>query len=309
MQADASYDAIIVGAGPAGLSAALILGRCRRRVLVCDAGHPRNEASHSLHGFLSRDGIAPAELLRLGREQLAAYASVHLREVEVTHVRRIAESFEVDLADGTRALARKLLLATGVRDRLPDVEGVRELYGTSVFHCPYCDGWEVRDQALAVYGRGKTGTGLALELLPWSTDVTLCTHGEPLEPEHAEVLAAHGITVRTNTIRGLEGAQGRLERIRFTDGSALECRGMFFSTGQDQRSDLALRLGCVRSEKGAIRTGEYEATNVPGVYVAGDASERLQLAIVAAAEGAGAAFAIHSALSAEEVARATPRVR
>ena len=166
------FDVIIVGAGPAGLSAALILGRCRRKVLVCDAGHPRNAASRALHGYLTRDGIEPAELLRIGREQLSPYKTVQMRSGEVTDARRAGKGFEITVNDEAIA-SRKLLLATGVVDHLPDIEGLKPLYGRSVFHCPYCDGWEQRDQPIAIYGREDRGAGLALELTGWSRDLVV----------------------------------------------------------------------------------------------------------------------------------------
>src|SRR5687768_7612451 len=150
--AEASYDVLIVGGGPAGLSAALVLGRCRRRVLVCDAGRPRNAASHGLHGFLTRDGIKPSEFLEIARQQLRPYDTVELKQTEVTSARRLANGFELTLANGESVSARKLLLATGVVDELPALDGLPDFYGRSVFHCPYCDGWEVRDQPLAIYG-------------------------------------------------------------------------------------------------------------------------------------------------------------
>src|SRR4051794_34923890 len=147
-------DVIVVGAGPAGLSAALILGRCRRRVLVCDTGRPRNAASHAMHGFLSRDGMAPLEFLTIARDQLRRYDTVELWDIEVTAAECREGRFHVTLANGTTLEARKLQIATGVADNVPDLPGFHELYGRSVFHCPYCDGWEVRDGGLAVYGRG-----------------------------------------------------------------------------------------------------------------------------------------------------------
>src|SRR6185437_9291593 len=175
------FDVVIVGAGPAGLSAALILGRARRRVLVCDAGHPRNAPSHGLHCYLTRDGIDPREFLRLGREELRPYETVELRQTEVTDARRLledgADNFEVTLSNGERLTSRKLLLATGVIDELPEIEGLSDFYGTSIFHCPYCDGWEMRDEPLAVYGRGENGLGLALELTFWSQNLVLLTDG------------------------------------------------------------------------------------------------------------------------------------
>jgi thioredoxin reductase len=296
------FDVIIVGAGPAGLSAALVLGRCRRRVLICDAGHPRNAMSRGLHGFLTRDGIEPAEFLRIGREQLRQYETVELRETEVTDARRVAESFELTLADGERVASRKLLLATGVVDDLPEIEGLADFYGTGVFHCPYCDGWEMRDQPLAVYGRGENGAGLAVELTLWSRNLVLCTDGpSQLSEVELERLAQHKIPVREDRIASLQGTSGVLERIVFTSGETIELRGMFFSTGQRQGSDLPKKLGCEFTEQGCVNTGEYEITNVPGVYVAGDASRLVQFVIVAASEGAQAAVAINKELMQEDL--------
>lgn len=297
------FDVIIVGAGPAGLSAALILGRCRRNVLICDAGHPRNNASRSLHGYLTRDGIEPAELLRIGREQLRPYTTVHLRSDEVTGARTVSNGFEVTVNDEVVS-SRKLLLATGVVDHLPDIEGLKPLYGRSVFHCPYCDGWELRDQPIAIYGREDRGSGLALELTGWSRDLIVCTDGpSTISTEDRKQLKSLNIPVREEPIARLEGVEGQLERIVFDDGKVLPRRGMFFNTGQDQRCDLAARLGCEFTERGAVRTGEYEMTSVPGLFVAGDASRAVQLAIVAAAEGAEAAFAINKVLIKEDLRR------
>lgn len=300
---DRMFDVIIVGAGPAGLSAALILGRCRRNVLVCDAGNPRNAASRALHGYLTRDGIEPSDLLRIGRDQLRPYQSVHLRFDEVTAARKIESGFEITVKDEVIS-SRKLLLATGVVDHLPDIEGLKPLYGRSVFHCPYCDGWELRDQPLAIYGREDRGPGLALELTGWSSDLIVCTDGPAtISTADRKQLKGLNIGVREERIVRLEGADGRLERIVFDNGDVLPRHGMFFNTGQDQRCDLAARLGCQFTERGAVRTGEYEMTTVPGLFVAGDASRAVQLAIVAAAEGAEAAFAINKVLIKEDLLR------
>lgn len=292
-----SYDVAIVGAGPAGLSAALILGRCRRRVLICDHGSPRNAASRGLHGFLTRDGIEPGELLRIGRQQLEPYESVEFRQIEVVDAKRTSTGFTLCLAGDTTVSCNKLLLATGVVDEVPQIDGIEALYGRSVFHCPYCDGWEMRERKLAVYGRGEGGLGLALELTLWTSDLILCTNGPAeISSEDKQRLQKHKIILREERIARLNGSNGIMREIEFVNGERLVRDGLFFSTGQHQRSHLARKLGCQFNDDRSVKTGDYETTNVPGLYVAGDASRLVQLAIVAAAEGAQAAFAINKEL-------------
>jgi thioredoxin reductase len=297
------YDVIIVGGGPAGLSAALMLGRCRRSVLLFDTHAPRNAPSRALHGYLTRDGIAPAEFLRLAREELTTYGTVELQDGEVVAAECQPDGrFTVSLGGGRQFRSRKLLLATGVCDNLPDIPGFKELYGRSVFHCPYCDGWEVRDQPLAVYGNGARGSGLALELTAWSRDIALCTDGEPgLDEETRERLARNGISVREERVESLESSGGGLSQVIFEDGPPLPRRALFFTTGQYQRSNLLERLGCEFNDKGTVRTGKYETTHIPGLFVAGDASRKVQWVVVAAAEGAEAAYAINTDLLKEDL--------
>ncbi|CAN5841664.1 NAD(P)/FAD-dependent oxidoreductase [soil metagenome] len=296
------FDVVIVGGGPAGLSAALMLGRCRRKVLVCDNGHPRNEASHAMHGFISRDGMPPAEFLQVAREELKTYDTVEFRHVTVTSANCQDGTFVTTLEDGEQLRSRKLLIATGVRDKVPEIEGIHELYGRSVFHCPYCDGWEIRDQPIAIYGRGERGYGLSLELTPWSRDLVLCTDGpSELEERRVARLRRHGITVREQRIARLEGDGGILKRIVFSDGESLERRALFFTTGQSQQSELVNGLGCTINEKGTVMTGNYETTHLRGLFVAGDASRAVQWVVVAAAEGAEAAFAINTDLIKEDL--------
>ena len=297
-----SYDVIVVGAGPAGLSAALMLGRCRRSVLVFDNATPRNAASRGLHGYLTRDGTPPLEFLQLARRELERYDTVRICDAEVAAADCADGMFQVTLADGSRFSARKLLLATGVVDNLPDIPGFRELYGRSVFHCPYCDGWEVRDQPLAIYGKGERGLGVALELTAWSRDLVLCSDG-PAEIDRTGLdrLAGNGIGIREERVARLEGHDGVLSRVVFASGPALDRRALFFSTGQYQRSNLMSRLGCEFNDKGTVRTGKYETTHLRGLFVAGDASRAVQWVVVAAAEGAEAAFAINTDLLKEDL--------
>ncbi len=263
---DFQYDTIIVGGGPAGLSAALVLGRCRRKVLLCNASKSRNARTLATYGFFTRDGIKPAELISIAREQLRRYATVELLKAEVQSAECVAHRFAVTLEDGRHFNSRTLLLATGVVDNLPKIEGLDALYGSSVHHCPYCDGYEVSGQPLAVYGRGDKGKGLALELTAWSKDLVLCTDGaSELSADDLEKLKCNGIAVREEPIARLEGTDGILERIVFTNGATLPRRTMFFSTGHRQRSALAERLGCQFTDKGAVATGEYEATGIRGL--------------------------------------------
>lgn len=296
------YDTIIVGGGPAGLSAALVLGRCRRKVLLFNAGQSRNARTRAAYGFLTRDGIKPAELIKIAREQLSRYETVELQEAEVIDAKCVENRFEITLEDGSRFNSRTLLLATGVVDDIPQIEGLDALYGSSVHHCPYCDGYEVREQPIAIYGRGENGKGLALELTAWSRDLVLCSDGaSELSAEDLERLKRNGIEVREQPIARLEGTDGILERIVFTNGETLPRHAMFFSTGHHQRCDLAEQLGCKFTDKGAVETGEYEVTGIRGLYAAGDASRHVQFVIVAAAEGAEAAFAINTALLKEDL--------
>lgn len=295
-------DVVVVGGGPAGLSAALVLGRCRRQVVVVDSGGYRNAASPAMHGFLSRDGTDPGELRRLGRAELARYDTVAVRKGIATRAEPVRGGFRVHLGEEAPLECRRLLVATGMVDELPLVPGFAELYGASAFHCPYCDGWEHRDRPLAVYGRAGAGLGLALELTVWSGDVILCTDGPSgLRPDEVARLAANGIDLREQRIAKFDSTDGMLEAVVFDDGTALARRAVFFNTGERQRSELPAQLGCRFDRHGAVRTGPYETTDVPGLYVAGDASRMVQLVIVAAAEGAEAAFAINTSLLREDL--------
>ncbi|HEY3394966.1 MAG TPA: NAD(P)/FAD-dependent oxidoreductase [Lacipirellulaceae bacterium] len=294
------YDVAIVGGGPAGLSAAVVLGRSRRRVVLFDDGKPRNYAAHGVHNYLGHEGIAPNALRQLGRNAARHYG-VELLDARVVAARRLAGDgdaaggFQVQTSDRS-FIVRALLLCTGLMDGLPDIPNLREFYGRSVHHCPYCDGWEQRDKLLAALGDGEHATKLALSLLTWSKDVTACTNGEPLAEKHRRLLDRHGVTCREESIIRLKGKDGALEEIMFTTGPPLKCDAVFFSSDKVQRSPLPAMLGCEIDDEGLARTGKRQTTCINGLYLAGDADGDAQFAIVAAAEGATAGTAINAAL-------------
>jgi thioredoxin reductase len=299
------FDVAIVGGGPAGLSAAVVLGRSRRRVVVFDDGKPRNYAAQGVHCYLGQEGIEPNSLRELGRNAARHYG-VELLDTKVVAARRIdgdgdaAGGFELQTSDRS-FIVRALLLCTGLMDGLPDIPNLREFYGRSVHHCPYCDGWEHRDKRLAALGDGEHATKLALSLLTWSRDVTTCTNGEPLAEKDRRMLDRHGVTCREEPILRLQGEDGALEEIMFTTGPSLKCDAVFFSSDKVQRSPLPAMLGCELDDEGLARTGKRQTTCINGLYLAGDADGDAQFAIVAAAEGAIAGTAINAALQKEEL--------
>lgn len=290
------FDVLIVGGGPAGLSAALILGRCHRGVLLCDVGRQRNLSSHAIHGLLGREGRSPASFLDEAREELSRYRSVTVRGTLVTAISTAAEGFEFVCADGTTGNASKVLLATGLVDDLPELAGIKPLYGVSAHHCLYCDGFEYAGKPVAAYGKGDKGAELAVMMKHWMSDVVACSDGTEVSAQAMRKLEEHNISLRSEPIEFLEGADGELTKIVFKNGPDLSRAGLFFSTGCHQASDLSKILGCQRNDKGGVVIDPTtEESSVPGVYVAGDVSRDVLLVAVAIAEGAQAAVAINKA--------------
>jgi thioredoxin reductase len=298
---ESHVDVLVVGGGPGGTSAAHWLGRCRRRVLLVDAGRPRNARTRAIHGFPTREGVSPRTYLRLARAELDAYPTVRRVRGTVERVRREGPRFRAALSDGSRVRSRAVVLAPGVVDDLPRIPGFEAFYGRSVFHCPYCDAFEWSDRPLAAYGRGSAGVGLALGLLGWSDDVVLFTDGTRVSAEDRARLEASGVRRIGAAVSALEGRGGSLRAVRLATGEVVPRRALFFATGQWKRARLAHALGCAFDDRGAIAVSEEHATSVRGVYAVGDATRDSQFVVIAAAEGARAAVAVNELLLGEDL--------
>jgi thioredoxin reductase len=299
------FDAIVVGGSVAGLSAALLLGRACKRVLVCDSGKPRNQIAHASHNYFSRDGIAPADLLQIGREQLQPY-DVEIRQGEVIDAENLGKHFQVTLSNGDQFLGRKLLLATGMKDTLPSIEGFAELWGNSVFHCPYCHGWEVRDQPLAIYGKGEAAFEQAFMLTGWSRDLVLCSDGaSELSDEQRQQLLNWEIQIREEKIARLDYQAGELTRIVFVNNEVLPRRGILLRPQSHQHSDLAAKLGCKLDSNDFVEVNDFKQTSVTGVYAVGDASSPLSQISWASASGMIAASFVNRSLIEDNLVNST----
>jgi thioredoxin reductase len=293
------YDVTIIGGGPAGLSAALLLGRCMRKIIVFSSGEHRNALSHAMNGFISRDGTPPQDFLALARQDLQKY-DVDIREKTIVKAKLADGMFQVTDTDNQVYTSRRLLLATGVKDRWPELPGIEPFNGKSVHHCPYCDGWESKNKALGAYGKNRDAVGLSLSLKTWSSDVTLYTDGtRRLRREDLQLLERNRVKICTAPIERVEGEGTQLQRVLLAGGLSMPCEAIFFSTGTEQRCDLVQQLGCDLTSKGVARTYKNQMTNIPGLYVAGDAARDMQLVIVAAAEGTKAGVQINKELQEE----------
>jgi thioredoxin reductase len=284
-------EVVIIGGGAAGLSAALVLGRARRRTIVFDNGAPSNAPAHAIGGLLGQDGTAPLELLQVGRAQLAELPTVEIREATATTARAEADGVEVD---GVRAKA--LLLAGGMRYRRPDLPGLEELWGDTVFHCPFCHGWEVRDQPLAVLADGPHAVALAQLLRAWSDDVVLLTDPAELERAAQSTLADAGIPVVGKAVSGLRARDGKLDAVLFADGGELPRGGLLIRAPLEPRSSLVGDLGLELTEHGTVAVQGWGKTSAPRVWAAGDIAEPAPNITAAIAAGARAAGGITHAL-------------
>jgi thioredoxin reductase len=298
------YDVVVIGGGAAGLSAALVLSRALRRVLVLDAGAPRNAPAAHMHGFLSRDGLAPADLLAVGRVEVQGYGG-ELRDGTVTDLVRCSPSgFNVLLTDGHRVTARRVLVATGLRDELPDIPGLRDRWARDVLHCPYCHGYEVRDRQLGVLGGSLEAVRYAQIVRQWAGDVVFFAPTGMLTPLQRSQLGARGIGVVEGAVARIVVEDDVLRGVEMDDGHVIVRGALFVPPVFVPNCDLLVGLGCDLDDHGWVATGPTGETSVPGVWVAGNVADPRAQVITAAGQGSAAAIAINADLVDEDVQNA-----
>jgi thioredoxin reductase len=290
-------DVIVIGGGPAGLAAALWLARYRLRVRLFDAGNPRNEPTWGVHGYLGLADPSPMELRRIGRQQ-AEDAGAECSDAIVRTVDHDGDGFRVVLADDRAFRCRRVLFATGLRDIVPEIPGLREFYGTAIWHCADCDGPHVEGRRVGVIGWGVQIAAFCMQMLTWTDRLEVLSHGRDpeLPPRAARALERNGIPVRTAAVTRIEGSDGRVERALFADGSVRPYDAIFFHIAYGPGSSLPAGLGCEANEEGILRVDGDFQTTVPGVYAAGDIVHGSKLAIHAAADGTRAAIGIFRSL-------------
>ncbi len=294
-------DSIIIGGGPAGMSAALVLGRARRNVLVIDEERPRNRVTHATHGFLTRDGISPGEFRRVAREQIAAYPSVRFIRDQAVEIAGSDGDFRLTTLSGESYRSKKLLFASGKKDLPMNIPGLEDVYGRSAFVCPFCDGWELRDKPLALIVNGPHALHFAKLVSGWSRHIAICTNGPDEQvDEQREQLAARGIPLYASPIRQIESSDGIVTNVLLEDGTSVPCSGIFFASKLAPGSDLPVALGCINNDQGVLDVDARGKTNIPGVFGAGDAATPMNQAIVAASMGSVAAAGIVSELAEED---------
>jgi len=295
------YDCVIVGGGPAGLNAALMLGRARRSVLLMDNSQPRNSITRASHGFITRDGIQPAEFRRIAYKEVLSYPSVQYWQADVTDIRRIDQGFLVRISSNEHVQARKLILAAGLKEVFPEIKGFRNFYGKSLFNCPFCDGWELRDQPLAIISNDPSVFRKVKLLMGWSQDLVVCTNGRnTLTSEQRQQLRSKGVGIVDTPIAAFTGRNGSLKQIHFADGTYIERSGGFITPTLLPYVRFDEALGYQTIENGRIVTDTMGRTTAPGIYAAGDSTNGVPSQVIsAAASGSKAAMAVITDLAEE----------
>jgi thioredoxin reductase len=299
-----TYDVVVIGGGAAGLSAALVLSRAMRSVAVVDRGDPRNGPAAHMHGYLSRDGLPPRDLLAVGRDEVTGYGGALIRGTVVSIEQGTDRLFEVLLEDGTRLTARRLLVATGLRDELPDLPGVRERWGKDLLHCPYCHGYEVREQPIGVLGGSAEAVQHALLIRQWSSDVVFFAHTISLSAGQRQQLASREVSVVDGLVKRIVVDDDQLSGVELVDGTIVPRSAVFVRPRFVPNADLLVGLGCAVEEGGWPVVDDTGRTSVAGVWGVGNAVNPRAQVITAAGEGSSAAIAINADLVEEEIQQA-----
>lgn len=295
-------DCTIIGGGPAGLNATLVLGRARRNVVLVDSNEARNKVTHEAHGFITRDGVKPGEFRELAHQEFRKYKTVVTIEDKVSEIIKGNESFTIKTEKGREWLTRKVVLATGAKEEFPNIPNLRDYYGKSIFNCPYCDGWELRDQPLAVFGIVDYTIHMTEVLRNWSRDLVIFTNGEELSKKQAKKFKELQVQVETSPVRLLKGSEGLLHSVELENGVVIERTGGFVTPILKQATELGVALGLKLTDKRGHQCDRAGKTKLHGLFVAGEAATIYpsQL-IIAAASGAETAMAVNVELTHEGI--------
>lgn len=291
MENNTFFEAVIVGGSYAGLAAGMALGRAMRHVLIIDGGKPCNAQTPHSHNFLTHDGHTPAHIAALGQEQVLAYPTIQWLTDEVSNVTGTNLDFQIETASGKKVSAKKVLFATGIKDQLPEIEGISECWGISAIHCPYCHGYEYRNMPTGLLINGEMAFEKARLIHHWTKQLTLFTNGEStISNTHADQLSARGIAVVETPIQRIVHTGGLLSHVTLSDGTAVPLKALYVSAPFVQHCPIPEKLGCERLPSGHLNVDAFQKTNVPGIFAAGDnaAMFRSVAAAVAAGTGAGA---------------------
>ncbi|MGP4038525.1 NAD(P)/FAD-dependent oxidoreductase [Gracilibacillus sp. D59] len=294
-------DCVIIGGGPSGLNAALVLARAKKNIMLFDEDKPRNAVTHESHGFITRDGIKPSEFKRVAKQDLMKYSNLSIENQRVSDIKKENRSFIIQTGNRQSYRSRKVILATGLKDVLPDIAGIHDFYGTSLFVCPFCDGWELRDRRLVVIAENDRAMHLTKMVSNWSSNLVVCTNGKNIfSQEEVELLTKKNIKIMVDEIDSLQGENGHLQKVQFKNGKEIEREGGFVAGELKQASFLAETLGCAKNKMGGIETDNLGRTNIEGIYASGDTTFALPQLIVAASEGSKVASGVVSDLINED---------